>query len=194
MPPTQVIAKEREEQKSKQRRPHTQKNSDLHLSPRPPFFSSSLSFSAAAHPAAWDACLAALAPLDLAPDDAEAALRIAFGWTRSTYWRGCKNQEAPDPAAVGAALAVLTGGDAEAGELGMAPADAAAVVELFPECLALDGDGTAARGVVKKLAADWKMKGPAAARAVGRTPRMLGFTLDCLGDCVGLCDRCWVRF
>ena len=99
----------------------------------------------------------------------------------------------PDPAAVAAALAVLTGPDADVGELGMSWPDAAAIVEAFPECLALDDDGSAARGVVQKLAADWRMKGAAAARAVGRTPRMLGFTLNCEGDCVGLCDRCWVR-
>ncbi len=93
------------------------------------------------------------------------------------------------------ALAVLLGSDVEAGDLSMAPPDAAAVVEAFPECLALPGEpGGAIRGVLAKLKQDWKMTGGTAARAVGRTPRVLGYTIDCLGDCVGECDRCWVRF
>jgi hypothetical protein len=92
-------------------------------------------------------------------------------------------------------LSVLLGTDTEAGELGMEPSDVAAIVEKFPECLALDGEpGAAVRAVMAKLKKDWKMTGPTAAKAVARTPRVLGYTIDCLGDCVGECDRCWVRF
>lgn len=89
-----------------------------------------------------------------------------------------------------AAVGVLTDGDG----LAMDGEMAAAVVASFPECLALDGDGAAVRAAVAKLASDWKMVGPTAARAIARTPRVLGYTVDCAGDCIGECDRCWVRF
>jgi hypothetical protein len=91
---------------------------------------------------------------------------------------------------VAAALGVLMDPDG----LAMDPPTAAAVVEAFPECLALDGDGDTVRTAVAKLASDWKMTGGTAARAIARTPRVLGYTVDCLGDCIGECDRCWVRF
>ena len=44
------------------------------------------------------------------------------------------------------------------------------------------------------LEKQWRMTGAAAAGAVKRTPRILGNTVDCEGDCIGECDRCWVRF
>jgi hypothetical protein len=91
---------------------------------------------------------------------------------------------------VAAAVAVLMDGEG----LAMDAETAAGVVAAFPECLALDGDGAAVRAAVAKLAADWKMAGSVAARAIARTPRVLGYTIDCAGDCVGECDRCWVRF
>lgn len=27
-----------------------------------------------------------------------------------------------------------------------------------------------------------------------RRPEVLGYNIDCLGDCAGECNRCWVRF
>ena len=149
--------------------------------------------TATAHPAAWDACLAALAPLGLDTSESADALGRAFGWGRSTYWRGSRERAPPDPAAVTAALAVLMG-SADEGGLEMEPSDAAGVIASFPECLALDGDGSQARAAVAKLAKEWRMVGAVAAKAVVRTPRVLGYTVDCAGDCIGECDRCWVRF
>jgi len=40
----------------------------------------------------------------------------------------------------------------------------------------------------------WKMGPSVVAGAVKRRPEALGFNVDCLGDCIGECNRCWVRF
>ena len=47
---------------------------------------------------------------------------------------------------------------------------------------------------IAKLEKEWKIKGPAVAGVLKRQPRVLGYSVDCLGDCIGECDRCWVRF
>jgi hypothetical protein len=31
-------------------------------------------------------------------------------------------------------------------------------------------------------------------KAVLRNPPLLGYNVDCMGDCVGECNRCWARF
>ena len=53
----------------------------------------------------------------------------------------------------------------------------------FPETLHLDA-AAQLRGNVAKLAKEWKIQGPAAAGCVKRTPRLLGYTVDCAGDCI----------
>ena len=47
----------------------------------------------------------------------------------------------------------------------------------------LDGEGQL-RANVAKLAKEWKIQGPAAKGCVKRTPRLLGYTIDCSGDCI----------
>lgn len=47
---------------------------------------------------------------------------------------------------------------------------------------------------VAKLQRDWKLEGQVLARAVARQPAVLGYTIDCMGDCAGECNRCWARF
>lgn len=138
--------------------------------------------------AAWAATAAAVATA-LATDESEAdtLLARAHGWTASPYLRGSLTDAVPDPAAVSAALAVLTD------DLGLDVADAAAVVRAFPETLSRDADARL-RANLGVLAKQWKMGAAAQAAAVKRAPRILGYTIDCAGDCAGECDRCWVRF
>lgn len=49
-------------------------------------------------------------------------------------------------------------------------------------------------GNIKKLQAEWKLEGQVLRGAVLRNPALLGYNVDCLGDCSGDCNRCWVRF
>jgi hypothetical protein len=121
-------------------------------------------------------------------------LTTAFGWGRSTYWRGSVEEETPDPSAVKSSLGFLL--DAASGnrhDLSLTRDEALAVLRSFPEALNLDAEEQLRKNVAK-LGKEWKIQGPAARGCVKRTPRLLGYTLDCSGDCIGLCDRCWVRF
>lgn len=138
--------------------------------------------------AAWAAASAAVSSaLAVDAGEADTLLARAHGWTPSPYLRGSLVDATPDPAAVAAALAVLTG------DLGLSSSDAAAVVRSFPETLSRDADARL-RANLAVLEKQWKIKGAAAAGAVKRAPRILGYTIDCAGDCAGECDRCWVRF
>lgn len=129
-------------------------------------------------------------------------LTTAFGWGRSTYWRGSVEEATPDPAAVRSSLSFLLAADAAATDaaaaapssnqhdLSLSRAEALAVLRSFPETLNLDAEEQL-RGNVAKLAKEWKIQGPAAAGCVKRTPRLLGYTVDCAGDCIVslLCGR-----
>ena len=44
------------------------------------------------------------------------------------------------------------------------------------------------------LARTYRLEGPTLASVLERKPQVLGNTLDCAGDCVGECNRCWARF
>lgn len=46
----------------------------------------------------------------------------------------------------------------------------------------------------QELEKTWKMKGPVLTKTLMRRPDVLGYNIDCLGDCAGECNRCWVRF
>jgi hypothetical protein len=47
---------------------------------------------------------------------------------------------------------------------------------------------------VDVLEKDWKITGKSLTGTLKRKPRALGCNVDCGGDCIGQCDRCWVRF
>lgn len=47
---------------------------------------------------------------------------------------------------------------------------------------------------VDKLTTTWHMKGAVLQRAILRKPRVLGSIVDCKGDCLGLCSRCFAQF
>jgi hypothetical protein len=65
-------------------------------------------------------------------------------------------------------------------------------LKAFPELIGCSVD--ALQGNVAKLQKDWKLEGQVLAKAVVRQPAVLGYTIDCMGDCAGECNRCWARF
>jgi hypothetical protein len=67
------------------------------------------------------------------------------------------------------------------------------VVKAFPEVLGCDVQQQL-QGNVDKLQKDWKLEGNVLVKAVLRQPAVLGYNLDCMGDCAGECNRCWARF
>ena len=114
-------------------------------------------------------------------------LKRAFGWAGKAYWRQERPEpEVPTPEAVQAVQAYLV-------SLGLTGAEVAKVVDEFPEVLGCSVEDRLAANVAQ-LEKQWKMQGPAIKGVVLRRPDVLGFNLDCLGDCAGECNRCWVRF
>jgi len=69
----------------------------------------------------------------------------------------------------------------------------AKTIKAFPEVLGCAVDSQLA-GNVSKLQQEWKLQGDVLRGAVLRNPALLGYNVDCLGDCAGECNRCWVRF
>ncbi len=73
-----------------------------------------------------------------------------------------------------------------------APALAQAV-KTFPEVLGLPVEEQLQNNV-EKLKKDWKMTDKVIPNVLKRQPALLGFNVDCEGNCQGDCNRCWVRF
>ncbi|GLC47467.1 hypothetical protein PLESTB_000133700 [Pleodorina starrii] len=138
--------------------------------------------------ATWKASGDALSgALGLSSEESGRVLARAFGWTTQAFWRREKVEELPMPGQVVGALGVLQQ------DLGLSSEEAAKVVRLFPEVLACDVEGRL-RTNIAQLKSQWRLQGPTLAKAVLRQPAVLGYSLDCGGDCIGECNRCWARF
>ena len=77
-------------------------------------------------------------------------------------------------------------------EIGLTSDEVAQVIRRFPEVLGLDIE-TRIRANLKKLEKDFFIKGKALPKVILRTPNILGYTLDCSGDCISECDKCKKR-
>jgi hypothetical protein len=78
-------------------------------------------------------------------------------------------------------------------QLGMTDEQVVKTVKNFPEVLGCDVQQQL-QANVDKLYVDWKLQGDVLVKAVLRNPAVLGYNLDCMGDCAGECNRCWARF
>lgn len=127
-----------------------------------------------------------LIEIGLERPDAEKFLTRAYGWGSQAYWRKEKVEEVPDPENLQACISYLN-------DLGLEDADLMGVIKKFPEVLGCDVE-TRLKNNVAVLENQWKMKGMVITNTLKRKPEILGFTIDCYGDCAGECNRCWVRF
>lgn len=134
----------------------------------------------------WNQCMDILIEIGLERPDAEKFLTRAYGWGSQAYWRKEKVEEVPDPENVQACISYLN-------DLGLEDADLMGVIKKFPEVLGCDVE-TRLKNNVAVLENQWKMKGMVITNTLKRKPEILGFTIDCYGDCAGECNRCWVRF
>ncbi|KAG2448931.1 hypothetical protein HYH02_006279 [Chlamydomonas schloesseri] len=136
----------------------------------------------------WQESVAALdSVLGFGADECSRLLARAFGWTTQAFWRREKVQELPSPDQVCEALAFL------AADLGMSTEEQVKTVQAFPEVLACDTE-TRLRVNVGQLQKQWRLQGATLTKAVLRQPQVLGYSVDCSGDCIGECNRCWARF
>ena len=66
-------------------------------------------------------------------------------------------------------------------------------VKTFPEVMALPVEEQLQHNA-EKLKKDWKMTDKVIPSVIKRQPAVLGYNVDCEGNCQGDCNRCWVRF
>jgi mTERF len=139
----------------------------------------------------WAAVVAEVRSVDPTALDGgeDAIVSKAFGWgpTSQRFWRGDVVQEIPSSARVGASLAFLRD------ELGITDPDIAAMLKKFPELLRLDVQDRM-RANVEFMQTTWNITGSRLVEAVKSQPQVLGFDVDCGGDCQSECARCWARF
>lgn len=131
-----------------------------------------------------------LQDMGFAEQQAEQCVQRAFGWGAKarSYWRHEKSEQPADLQQLEASLQFLR----QLGS-GMTEEQLLKVVKAFPEVLGCDVQQQL-QGNVDKLQKDWNLQGSVLTKAVLRQPAVLGYNLDCMGDCAGECNRCWARF
>lgn len=115
-------------------------------------------------------------------DEADDILAKSFGWSYSDYWGEEKQASVPDPASVSASLSLMQ-------SLGV---DMVALVKKFPEVMGLTEKEI--QYSLGTLDGTWGIAGKNLKSVLMRNPQVLGYNIDCGGDCAGECTRCWVRF
>ncbi|GJP62684.1 hypothetical protein CLOP_g19716 [Closterium sp. NIES-67] len=118
---------------------------------------------------------------------AETVLAKAFGWTARSYWRDEIVNVVPSPDQISSVLSFLR----ETAKF--QDADFKKYFGEFPQVLACSVEKRLTPNVAK-LDREWRISGDALRGVLLRNPLVLGYTLDCKGDCESECDYCWARF
>lgn len=130
----------------------------------------------------WQTSRHLVEELGFSSSEADDILAKSFGWSYSDYWGEEKQATVPNPEAVSASLSLMK-------SLGV---DMAALVNKFPEVM-----GLTEREIQYSLGTldgTWGISGKNLKSVLTRNPQVLGYNIDCGGDCAGECTRCWVRF
>ncbi|XP_047322428.1 uncharacterized protein LOC124926279 isoform X2 [Impatiens glandulifera] len=135
---------------------------------------------------AWEACRQALSVFKLTVEEEDRILGKAFGQIRSPYWGEEREQEVPRVETVEEILNYLK-------SLGLTDDDLSKLLKKFPEVLGCNlGEELMAN--VQILGDQWGIDGKQLRNLLLRNPKVLGYNVDCKGDCIAKCTRCWVRF
>lgn len=134
----------------------------------------------------WEECKKLLSAFNFTDEEIDRMLKKAFGWTHSPYWGEDREKQVPDSVSVNEMLDYLK-------NLSISNEDLHKLLKKFPEVLGCDLDGEVKTniGILEK---DWGIKGKTLRNLLLRNPKVLGYKVDCKGDCMALCTRCWVRF
>ncbi|EPS58354.1 hypothetical protein M569_16460 [Genlisea aurea] len=134
---------------------------------------------------AWNSCKQYLSPYGFEAEEEEIILGKAFGRIHSPYWgEDREQQQAPS---VYETLRYFKDG------LGLGDEDVAKILKKFPELLGCSLDNEIIPNV-ERLKVKWNIHGKSLRKLLLRNPGVLGFNIDCEGDCQALCTRCWARF
>ncbi|XP_039137817.1 uncharacterized protein LOC120275343 [Dioscorea cayenensis subsp. rotundata] len=134
----------------------------------------------------WEDCIEIISTFSFTTEEADRILKKAFGFVHSPYWGEERSQELPKVQSLNAVLDYLK-------TLGLSDDDLHKIIKKFPEVLGCDFDKEV-KNNVSMLESEWGIKGKPLRNLLLRNPKVLGYNVDCKGDCMAKCTRCWVRF
>ncbi|CAH2070709.1 unnamed protein product [Thlaspi arvense] len=137
-------------------------------------------------PKTWEKCKEALSCFDFSVEEKDKILGKAFGHLHSPYWTEKREKENPKVENVNQILEFLRG-------LGLSEEDLHKVMKKFPEVLGCSLEEEMKPNIVI-LENQWGITGKSLKNLLLRNPKVLGYNVDCKGDCIAQCTRCWVRF
>lgn len=134
----------------------------------------------------WEACKEAVSTFNFSSEEANKVLGKAFGQVHSPYWGEERKKVVPKLETIDEILDYLR-------SLSLSDDDLAKLLKKFPEVLGCDLE-VDIKGNVQILENEWGIKGKTLRNLLLRNPRVLGYNIDCKGDCMAQCTRCWARF
>uniref|UniRef100_A0A2N9IIJ8 Mitochondrial transcription termination factor family protein n=1 Tax=Fagus sylvatica TaxID=28930 RepID=A0A2N9IIJ8_FAGSY len=134
----------------------------------------------------WEACRQALSAFNFSVEEEDKILGKAFGQFHSPYWGEERQREVPKFKIVNEVLDYLRG-------LSLSNDDISKLLKKFPEVLGCSLQHEVKTNV-QVLEKEWGIKGKSLRNLLLRNPKVLGYNVDCKGDCMAKCTRCWVRF
>lgn len=137
-------------------------------------------------PKTWEECKEALSCFDFSVEEQDKILGKAFGHIHSPYWTEERVKENPKVETLNHVVEFLR-------SLGLSDEDLHKVLKKFPEVLgcSLEEEMKPNIGI---LESQWGITGKSLRSLLLRNPKVLGYNVDCKGDCIAQCTRCWVRF
>ncbi|CAI9291823.1 unnamed protein product [Lactuca saligna] len=134
----------------------------------------------------WEACRQSLSQFKFTVEEEDKILGKAFGFLHSPYWGEEREKVVPKSDEINAILDYLKG-------LGLLDDDISKVLKKFPEVVGCSLENEV-KVNIQILEKQWGIKGKSLKNLLLRNPKVLGYIVDCKGDCMALCTRCWVRF
>lgn len=134
----------------------------------------------------WEACRQALSAFNFSDEEKDKILGKAFGLVHSPYWGEEREKEVPKLETVNGILDYLR-------SLNLSDDDLSKLLKKFPEVLGCKLEEEL-KGNVKILKEQWSIEGKSLRNLLLRNPKVLGYNVDCKGDCIAQCTRCWARF
>ncbi|XP_062027553.1 uncharacterized protein LOC133743587 [Rosa rugosa] len=133
-----------------------------------------------------EACRDTLSALSISNEEGDKILGKAFGLIHSPYWGEERKNKVPKFEIVCEKMDYLR-------SLNLSNDDLGKLLKKFPEVLGCNLEHELKTNV-QVLEKEWGIKGKSLRNLLLRNPRVLGYNVDCKGDCMAQCTRCWVRF
>ncbi|XP_076887840.1 uncharacterized protein LOC143538098 [Bidens hawaiensis] len=134
----------------------------------------------------WESCRQAFSRFEFSTEEQDKILGKAFGFVHSPYWGEEREKVVPEIENISAIIDYLT-------DLGLSDEDVIKILKKFPEVVGCSLENELKTNV-EILEKQWSIKGKTLRNLLLRNPKVLGYIIDCKGDCKALCTRCWVRF